>query len=233
MHCIVTAGPTYEPLDAARRLTNFSTGRLGSELADFLVAKGHRVTLLRGQMATWRSELRAQTVEAFSTGADLAERLQRLAAQPVDAVFHAAAVSDFTFGRVWRQLPSGQLVEVRAGKLASAELLAELRPAPKILRQLRAWFPAAFLAGWKYEVEGDRAAVLAKAEAQMRENQTDACVANGPAYGAGLGLLRRNGQCLHFHERESLFAALETAAGRARAPLSPIGRESWSEAPDL
>jgi len=216
MHCIVTAGPTYEPLDAVRRLTNFSTGRLGSELANFLVAKGHRVTLLIAQMATWQGERRAQTVEAFSGGADLAERLQRLSGQPVEAVFHAAAVSDFTFGRVWRRSPTGELLEVRAGKLPSAELLAELRPAPKILRQLRAWFPMAFLAGWKYEVEGDRAAVLAKADAQMRENQTDACVANGPAYGAGFGLLRRGGQCLHFDQREGLFAALDTAARSTR-----------------
>ena len=38
MRCIVTAGPTYEPLDEVRRLTNFSTGRLGIELANFLTA---------------------------------------------------------------------------------------------------------------------------------------------------------------------------------------------------
>ena len=45
MNCIVTAGPTYEPLDEVRRLTNSSTGRLGSELANYLTARGHRVTL--------------------------------------------------------------------------------------------------------------------------------------------------------------------------------------------
>jgi len=39
MNCIVTAGPTYEPLDDVRRLTNFSTGRLGTELANFLAAR--------------------------------------------------------------------------------------------------------------------------------------------------------------------------------------------------
>jgi phosphopantothenoylcysteine decarboxylase/phosphopantothenate--cysteine ligase len=218
MDCIVTAGPTYEPLDAVRRLTNLSTGRLGCELANFLVARGHRVTLLIGQMATWRSEPQAQRVEAFSTGADLAERLQRMAGQPVDAVFHAAAVSDFAFGKVWQRLPGGELIEVSAGKLpsASGELLAELAPTPKILHQLRGWFPPAFLAGWKYEVQGDRAAVLAKAEGQMRENQTDACVANGPAYGAGFGLLSSNGQRLHFDQRQRLFAALEKAARTAR-----------------
>jgi len=41
MRCIVTAGPTYEPLDKVRRLTNFSSGRLGSELGDFLTDRGH------------------------------------------------------------------------------------------------------------------------------------------------------------------------------------------------
>ena len=51
MHCIVTAGPTYEPLDKVRRLTNFSTGRLGSELVTFLTARGHDTTLLIREQA--------------------------------------------------------------------------------------------------------------------------------------------------------------------------------------
>ena len=43
VNCIITAGPTFEPLDEVRRLTNFSSGKLGSQLADFLAAQGHRV----------------------------------------------------------------------------------------------------------------------------------------------------------------------------------------------
>ena len=38
MHCLVTAGPTVELIDAVRRLTNHSTGRLGCGLADALGA---------------------------------------------------------------------------------------------------------------------------------------------------------------------------------------------------
>ena len=49
MRCIVTAGPTFEPLDEVRRLTNFSTGRLGTELANFLQAAGGDVSLLLGE----------------------------------------------------------------------------------------------------------------------------------------------------------------------------------------
>ena len=52
MHCIVTAGPTYEPIDQVRRLTNHSTGQLGTGLAKRLAANGHEVTLLRSRSAT-------------------------------------------------------------------------------------------------------------------------------------------------------------------------------------
>src|SRR5439155_847520 len=112
MHCLITAGPTYEPLDDVRRLINFSTGRLGSELANYLVSRGHRVTLFLGQQATWRGESQAQEKIEFSTTADLREGLQRFASRPVDAVFHAAAVSDFTFGKIWRHLADGSLEEM-------------------------------------------------------------------------------------------------------------------------
>ncbi len=73
MNCIVTAGPTYEPLDDVRRLTNFSTGRLGTELANFLAARGHKVALLIGETATYAGQRRAQHVAVFSTTADLRE----------------------------------------------------------------------------------------------------------------------------------------------------------------
>ena len=65
MNCIVTAGPTIERLDDVRRLTNFSTGRLGTELANFFTARGHKVALLISESATYAGERRAQTVKTF------------------------------------------------------------------------------------------------------------------------------------------------------------------------
>ena len=169
MRCIVTAGPTYEPLDQVRRLTNFSTGRLGSELVNYLVARGHDVTLLLGQLATWHGERQAGRVEQFSTTANLGERLRALAGQRIDAVFHSAAVSDFGFGKTWQRSAQGELTELRSGKISTREgsLLAELVPTPKIISQLRAWFPQALLVGWKYEVDGDRANVIRLAREQI------------------------------------------------------------------
>jgi phosphopantothenate---cysteine ligase (CTP) len=211
MQCIVTAGPTYEPLDQVRRLTNFSTGRLGSELVSFLAARGHETTLLIGQQASYRGERQARKVETFTTTTNLRDRLRALAGQPVDAVFHAAAVSDFAFGKVWRRTAQGELIELKGGKLSTREgtLLAELAPTPKIIADLRQWFPRARLVGWKYEVEGSRARVMHLAERQIAECRTNACVANGPAYGTGFGLVRGGGEFLHLPDTAALFAALE------------------------
>ena len=114
MNCIVTAGPTYEPLDDVRRLTNFSTGRLGTELANFLAARGHKVILLIGTMATHGGERRAQRVETFTTTTDLREKLKAVSSKKVDAIFHAAAVSDFAFGRIFTPNEAGKLAEIKA-----------------------------------------------------------------------------------------------------------------------
>lgn len=211
MNCIVTAGPTYEELDSVRRLTNFSSGKLGTDLADYLVDRGHHVVLLRGSGATCSNRGRAQELLPFSTTADLARLLQSRAAHPVDAVFHAAAVSDFRFGRIWRDAGAGELVEVRSGKLSTGlgPLMAELLPTPKIISELRSWFGRARLVGWKFEVEGTRDDAIRAGIAQIEKSATDACVVNGPAYGPGFGLVM--GQCCHHQgDGQALFGALAT-----------------------
>jgi len=215
MRCLVTAGPTFEPLDEVRRLTNFSTGRLGSDLGDFLAARGHEVTLLLGQAATFDGPRRVQQVQTFTTTAHLRETLQARAGQPFDAVFHAAAVSDFGFGRIWLRSPTGELTPLQAGKLPTRQgpLLAELVPTPKILADMRSWFPQARLVGWKYEVEGGRDGAIELARRQIAECLTDACVANGPAYGAGFGVVRAGGGCIHASGMEALFDLLENLIG--------------------
>jgi phosphopantothenoylcysteine decarboxylase/phosphopantothenate--cysteine ligase len=223
MHCVVTAGPTYEPLDNVRRLTNFSTGRLGCELAAFLTGHGHEVTLLIGEQATYLGDRRAANIEVFSTTADLQDRLARLAAKGVGAVFHAAAVSDFTFGKIWVRAANGSLSEVKSSKISTRQgtLLAELAPTPKIIAQLRKWYPVAFLVGWKFEVDGDHEAVLRAAKQQLADSLTDACVANGPAYGEGFGLVRPKSGHAHLANKSALFEALgelvHTQAGPDRS----------------
>src|SRR2546423_521109 len=212
MHCIVTAGPTYEPLDRVRRLTNFSTGKLGCALADFLASHDHEVLLLLSESASFYPENSGPRVDHFTSSASLKEKLGELTSDRVDVVFHAAAVSDFKFGKVWSRQANGELKEMKAGKLSSREgpLLAELLPAAKIIAELRPLFPTARLVGWKFEIDGKRENALEAARKQVRACLLDGCVANGPGYGEGYGfVVSREGQPeRHFDEQEELFAML-------------------------
>jgi len=219
VNCIVTAGPTFEPLDEVRRLTNFSTGRLGVELSNFLSANGHRVTLLLGEQASYGGDRVVARLERFATVEDLRARLASCAGETVDAVFHASAVGDFSVGRVLRRSESGELIEVAEGKIRSRQgtLLVELVPAPKLITRLQDWFPRAVLVGWKYEVDGDRAGAIASAERQLADNRTDIAVVNGKAYGNGFGIVTGSGRCAHVETREELFAGLELQLKRLHA----------------
>src|SRR3954469_5910112 len=211
MNVIVTAGPTYEPLDQVRRLTNFSTGRLGSELAHYFTERGHAVTLLIGSQATWHGDRRAAHVETFTTTASLRDKLRGLAGPAMGAVFHAAAVSDFTFGKVWERTEHGGLKELSAAKIPTraGTLMVELTPTPKLIYEFRDLFPQALLVGWKYELDGDREAVLGRAVRQIEESKTNFCVANGAAYGSGFGIVDGPGSPDHCETARELFPAWE------------------------
>ncbi len=212
MNCIVTAGPAYEPLDDVRRLTNFSTGRLGTTLANYLAARGHSVILLLGEQATYVGERRSQRVESFSTTADLRAKLKTLAGKKVDAIFHAAAVSDFSFGRIFAPDAANKLVEIKSAKKISTrqgKLLAELLPTPKIIAELRGWFPRTKIVGWKFEADGRRPEAVEAARRQIVECSTDLCVVNGPAYGEGFGLVGKKGDAAHLGNPPLLFDALD------------------------
>ena len=187
MRCIVTAGPTVEPLDAVRRLTNHSTGTLGTQLANHLAGCGHEVLLLRSRTATAAPPLHAVTTEPYGTSQELLACFQAHATPEPVAIFHAAAVGDFEISTVYRREPDGTLARLQSGKYSTRDgvLLAELRPPPKILAQLRDLYPLAWITGWKYEVDGTQAEVLTRARHQLQSCRSDAVVANGPAYGPG------------------------------------------------
>ena len=231
MRLIVTAGATSEPLDRVRRLTNFSTGRLGSELANFLTRRGHEVFLLLAESATYAGEQRSASQVRFTSSADLRSRIEACSRETIEGIFHAAAVSDFQFGKVYHRSESGGLIECREGKFSTraGALWAELVPTPKLIRDLRPWFPQACLVGWKYETDGSRTDAVQKAREQILENQTDAAVANGPAYGFGFGLVRAAGEPRHFSRTDDLFAALEALLDPSGPPRSSRGKNPKSK----
>ena len=54
MRVVITGGPSSEPIDEVRVLTNKSTGELAVTLFDRFVAAGHHVELLLGEGARYR-----------------------------------------------------------------------------------------------------------------------------------------------------------------------------------
>ncbi len=91
-HVLVTAGPTYEPLDPVRFLGNRSSGRMGYALAECAVAAGHDVTLISGP-AGLPPPLGARVVRV-NTAREMEEAVIRQFVVS-DALFMAAAVADF------------------------------------------------------------------------------------------------------------------------------------------
>ena len=186
MNVIVTCGPSYEPIDQVRRITNFSTGRLGITLANAFTDAGHRVYCLKGEQATDCTVLRAHEITFFSTNDDLAGKLEKLAQRipkNFDAIFHAAALCDFKVARV--QNEAGEKITSAKFPTRGNPLTLKLEPTIKILPQLRGWFPDSKIVGWKYELSGTREEAIAKALAQIQEAKTNGCVLNGAAYGRG------------------------------------------------
>lgn len=168
MNLLVTAGATREPLDAVRFLSNVSTGATGAALAEALVARGHAVTLLRGEGATAPGAVR--DLEVFTSAADLRARLQRrLAGGAHGAVLMNAAVADY------------RPAEVAAGKIASAADRQTLRLVrnEKILPQLKSFSPRPLVVvGFKLTVGADEAARRRAVAEQFAAGGVDAIVHN-------------------------------------------------------
>lgn len=187
MRVVITGGPSAEPIDKVRVITNRSTGELSVKLAEIFGRAGHQVFLFLGQGAVFHH----RRAVAFERNEDLETLLERVAEPArVDLVLHAAALSDFGVGRV-----SEQGVLGAASKISSAASSVELRlvPKPKLIGKLRRLFPSACIVGWKLEFDGDRTDIIAEAKKQIRDNHTDACIVNGPAFGAGFGFCQAEG----------------------------------------
>jgi phosphopantothenoylcysteine decarboxylase / phosphopantothenate---cysteine ligase len=167
---LVSAGPTREPVDAVRVITNRSSGRMGVALAAAARDLGAEVRLLAGPGVSGPPGVAA---ERFETAADLG-RLLAAHAPAADAVWHAAAVADFRPARV----AEGKL-DRRDGALQLA-----LQPVP----DLAATLPRPGGRPYLVIFAAERARELeARAGAKMERKGADAVVAN-PIDEPGLGI---------------------------------------------
>lgn len=158
---LITAGPTREPVDPVRYLSNRSSGRMGFALAEEALARGARVVLIAGPTALEppaRAEIvRVETAEEMRQA--VLERLPQAA-----IVIKAAAVADF---RPARPAPE---------KLKKSESPAalELEPTPDILAEIGRLKGSRLLVGFAAETGNLREEALRK----LRAKNCDLIVAN-------------------------------------------------------
>jgi phosphopantothenoylcysteine synthetase/decarboxylase len=203
LRIIITSGPSYAPLDQVRRLSNFSTGELGTLLAEGFAAAGHRVLCLRGEASSFSSPLWGVEAVPFTTNDNLQASLERIVARDeVNFVFHAAALCDFVVQDV--TLANGEPLSRDKASSREGAMRVTLVPAPKVIARLRKLFPASLIVGWKYELDGTLHGIMEKGRQQMDECLTDACVVNGRAYGAGFGVISRAGEKAHLPDKAAL-----------------------------
>jgi phosphopantothenoylcysteine decarboxylase / phosphopantothenate---cysteine ligase len=94
MRVLITAGPTYEPIDPVRFIGNRSSGQMGAALATAAVEAGHEVTLVLGPVtAPVATHERIRRLDIFSSRDLLDAVLREFPGH--DLLIMAAAVADF------------------------------------------------------------------------------------------------------------------------------------------
>ncbi len=168
MNILVTAGPTREPLDAVRFITNASSGKMGFACARAARRAGHRVTLVTGPVAL--PDPRGIRTVRVTTAAEMHRAVMR-AYPPADAVLMTAAVGDYRPARRFR----GKL------KKSDAELSLRLVRTQDILQALGKRKGKRILVGFALEVQdAERQARL-----KIRRKNLDLVVLNAPrSFGA-------------------------------------------------
>lgn len=196
IHILITSGGTTVPIDPVRSISNTSSGRFGTALATEALKAGMQVTYLAAthahspfsthvdfhmlpslsvnearllRLSEFADQYRHQYHEVrYHTFDEYAQHLQSMTTkhQP-NIVILAAAVSDYLVDNF------------SDSKIRSSEALQiQLKPAPKLIHNVRAWSPKSFIAGFKLLVNASDAELIAAAKNSITQHDLDLCVAN-------------------------------------------------------
>jgi phosphopantothenoylcysteine decarboxylase / phosphopantothenate---cysteine ligase len=189
---LVTAGPTREPIDPVRYISNRSSGKMGYRLAVAALRRGAAVTLVSGPTNL------APPPNAVFVPVETAEEMR-------DAVLHhgagatmiikAAAVADY-------RVKAPAIAKIK-GK---HDLTLDLTANPDILREVAAAGTGAFIVGFAAETHD----VLANAQVKLASKGIDLLVANDVSQ-AGIG----------FDAEDNEVLLLDRWGGRRALPRMP------------
>lgn len=160
---LVTAGPTYEPIDPVRYLANRSSGRQGFAIADALAKLGARIALIAGPV-TLATPDGVERIDV-ETALEMAGAVE--AALPADAAVMVAAVADWRVERASRKIRKGEAAVLHL--VENPDILAELARNPRRPR---------LLVGFAAETETETERLVEHAAAKRMRKGADWIVAN-------------------------------------------------------
>jgi phosphopantothenoylcysteine decarboxylase / phosphopantothenate---cysteine ligase len=171
---LVTAGPTYEPIDPVRFVGNRSSGKMGFAIANAAAQRGADVTLISGPVTLGTpknvSRIDVETAEQMNDAVTKH-------AKKCDAIIMSAAVADYA-----PKKPAAN--KIKKNDFASG-LTLELQPTSDILRGLGAKKNGTVLVGFALETEDE----VKNAKEKLRKKNLDFIVLNsthdeGSAFGS-------------------------------------------------
>lgn len=150
-HVVISSGPTQEPIDAVRFLSNRSSGKMGAALARAALMMGATVTVVSGPVKVAYPLL--ATVVRTTTAAEMLEACLN-AATGADFFIGAAAVADYR---------AAKPVEGKIRRGTDA-ISIELTPNPDIIAEVAHRFPNVRTVGFAAEPTSDLAVAREKLE---------------------------------------------------------------------
>ncbi len=161
-HLLVTSGPTREPIDPVRYISNRTSGKMGHAIATAALRRGARVTLIAGP--TPLSPPPGAVYVPVQTAEEMREAaLHHLASATI--VIKAAAVADYRVAH-----PSATKIKSKKDEGMTLELVAN----PDILKEIAERRGSRFIVGFAAETDD----VRAHAAAKLRAKGVDLLVVN-------------------------------------------------------
>ena len=169
---VITAGPTYEPIDPVRFIGNHSTGKMGFDIANEAAKRGANVVLITGPTSL-KAVNSAVNVVNVTTANQMYQQCHELFPS-ADIVIGAAAVADYR----------PKVVADQKIKKNDEEFTIVLEKNPDILASLGAIKTNQFLVGFALETENE----IEYAKSKLKKKNLDLIVLNSlNDQGAGFG----------------------------------------------
>ena len=177
---VVTGGPTIEPIDAVRFISNRSSGKMAASLARVAARRGAETVLVTGP-TTAAAPPGVRTIQV-ETGAEMREALAR-EWETADCIVMAAAVCDFKPAKV-----EGGKIRRKAG------FSLALIPTDDIIGDLSKTKGKRMLVGFALETEDE----IAQAKRKLEAKGFDLVMVNNPLVaGTGFGTDTNAGHLIH------------------------------------